>query len=117
MVGIDPQIWFQKDNELCYVTVRTNPAGKRREDFSINKELLLRLVEYGGYFADVQFSSASPVLTDDDGSIIPLSQRLEDKKMYRGDKFFINFRGLQKIERAITENSFIKVSDEELVDL
>ena len=117
LVGIDPQIWFQKDNELCYVIVRTNPAGKRREEFSINKELLLRLVEYGGYFADVQFSSASPILTDDDGSIIPLSKRFEDQKLYRGDGFYCNFRGLQKIERAITENGFIQVSDQELYDL
>lgn len=117
LVGIDSQIWFIKDNELCYVIVRTNPAGKRREEFSINKELLLKLVEYGGYFADVQFSSSSPILFEDDGSIIPLSKRFEDQKLYRKDGFYCNFKGLQKIEKAILENGFIQISDKELYDL
>lgn len=111
VVGIEPQIWFEKDGKRCYVIVRTTSAGKRNSTFEINKTLLARVADCDGYFADVQLASASPILRDEFGNIVPLSKRdgEEDVWLWRGDGFYINYRGIQKLGQAIRENSFIKV--------
>ena len=119
VVGIEPQIWFEKNGKMCYVIVRSSPIGKRKEDFPINNNLLLKLMDYDGYFADVQFASSSPILKDENGNIVPLSKRDgdEDIWMWRGDGFYCNFTGLQEIERAIAFNEFIKIYEKESYDI
>ena len=111
VVGIEPQVWFEKDGKNCYVIVRTTSAGKRNSTFEINKTLLARVADSDGYFADVQIASASPVLKDEYGNIVPPSRRFgdEDVWLWRGDPFHIKYCGIQKIGQAIRENSFIKV--------
>ena len=119
VVGIEPQIWFEREGKVSYVIVRSIPVGKRKEQFRINKNLLLRLVDYDGYFADVQFASSSPILKDGDGNIVPLSKRDGDDDiwMWRGDGFYCNFIGLEKIERAIVDNNFIEVYESDSYDI
>ena len=119
VVGIDPQIWFEKNGKMSYVIVRSIPIGKRKEVFHINNNLLLRLSDYDGYFADVQFSSSNPFLKDDKGNTVLLTKRCgdEDVWMWRGDGFYCNFTGLQEIERAIASNYFIKVYEKESYDI
>ncbi len=119
VVGIEPQIWFEKNGKMSYVIVRSIPIGKRKIEFPVNNNLLLRLSDYDGYFADVQFSSSSPILKDENGNLVPLSKRDgdEDIWMWRGDGFYCNFTGLQEIERAIASNEFIKVYEKESYDI
>lgn len=115
VVGIEPQIWFKKDEKTSYIIVRSIPVGKRKEKFVINKNSLSRFADYDGYFADVQFSSSNPVLRDGLG----LSKRDtdEDVWMWRGDSFYCNFKGIQEIENAIVTNDFIEVCEKELYDI
>lgn len=119
VIGIEPQIWFEKDGKLSYVIVRSIPVGKRKECFPINNNLLLKLTKYYGYFADVQFASASPILRDEKGERVPLGKRDgdEDIWMWRGDRFYCNFKGLQKLEKAIADNSFIQIQENETYDV
>ena len=119
VVGIEPQVWFEKNGKTSYVIVRSNPIGKRKEKFRINRNLLLRLSEYDGYFADIQFASSSTILKDEKGNTVPLSMRDgdEDIWMWRGDSFYCYFTGLQPIERAIVENDFIEISEEPSYDI
>ncbi len=105
VVGIDPQIWFEKDGKTSYVIVRSIPIGLRDEDFVIHKELLLKTLDYDGYFADLQFANEH-----NNGDF-------EDKILWRGDGYWGNFTGLQEIEKAIANNPFIKVSEDTVYDI
>lgn len=111
VLGIAPQIWFEKDEKKSYVFVRSCVAGRSNEEYEINQNLLLKLLDFEGYFADLKFSSSSPILKDENGLGVPLSERFGKKDIYawRGDSFYLHFTGLQPIERAISENEFIKV--------
>ena len=119
VVGIDPQIWFEKDGKKSYVIVRGIPIGHRNNEFEINKNMLIKLSDYDGYFADVQFASSSPILKDEKGNIVPLSKRDSDKDiwMWRGDSFYCNFAGIQEIEKAVTNNEFIKIIEKNSYDI
>lgn len=119
LTGIEPQIWFENDGKTGYVLVRSIPIGKRSEKIQISKKMLKRLADYEGYFADVQFASSSPILKDEKGEVVPLSKRDGDKDiwMWRGDSFYVNFTGLQRIEEAISKNSFIEVRDDDVFDI
>ena len=119
VVGIEPQIWFEKNGKTSYVIVRAIPVGYRKHKFEINHNLLLRLSEYDGYFADVHFASSSAVLFDEKGIRVPLGKRDgdEDVWMWRGDSFYCHFIGLQPIENAIVDNDFIEVIDEPSYDI
>lgn len=119
VVGIQPQIFFEKDGKPSYVIVRSVPVGKKSDKFLINKGLLDRLSDFQGYFADVQFSSSSPILKDENGNIVPLSKRdtFGDVWMWRGDDFYCNFNGLQKTHDAISMNSFIEICEDEVFDI
>ena len=119
VVGIEPQIWFERNGRTSYVIVRSIPVGYRKHKFEINHNLLLRLSEYDGYFADVQFASSSAILFDENGIRVPLGKRDgdEDVWMWRGDSFYCHFIGLQPIEKAIEDNDFIEVIDEPSYDI
>lgn len=105
VVGIDPQIWFDKDGKTSYVIVRSIPIGLRDEDFVIHKDLLLKTSDYDGYFADLQFANEH-----NNGDF-------EDIILWRGEGFWGNFTGLQEIEKAIANNPFIKVSEDAVYDI
>ena len=105
VVGIDPQIWFDKDGKTSYVIVRSIPIGLRDEVFVIHKDLLLKTSDYDGYFADLQFANEH-----NNGDF-------EDKILWRGEGFWGNFTGLQEIEKAIANNPFIKVSEDAVYDI
>lgn len=81
------------------------PIGLRNKDFVIHKELLLKISDYDGYFADLQFANEH-----NNGDF-------EDKILWRGDGYWGNFTGLQEIEKAIANNPFIKVSEETVYDI
>lgn len=119
VVGIEPQIWFEKNGRTSYVIVRSNPPGKRKEKFYINHNLLLRLSEFDGYFADVLFASSSAILFDENGKLVPLGKRHgnEDVWMWRGDSFYCHFTGLQDINEAIEKDKFIQVVEKESYDI
>ena len=119
VVGIEPQIIFEENGKTSYVIVRSIPIGKKSEKFIIHKCLLAHLTNYQGYFADVQFASSSPILKDENGGIVPIIKRGSylDIWMWRGDDFYCNFSGLQKIQDAISTNTFIDVTDDEIFDI
>lgn len=112
-VGISPQLWFEKDGKRSYVLVRTIPVGKQQETYFVNKRMLANNAGFDGYFAEVILSSSSPVLLDDKGNIVPLSQRFGEKNiwLWRGDGFYISFKGLQELNIAMSENSNIELVD------
>lgn len=105
VVGIYPQIWFDKDGKTSYVIVRSIPIGLRDENFVIHKELLLKVSDYDGYFADLHFANEH-----NNGAF-------EDKTLWRGEGFYCNFPELQEIEKAIANNPFIKVSEDTVYDI
>jgi hypothetical protein len=37
--------------------------------------------------------------------------------MWRGDRFYCYFEGLQKLEKAIAENNFIQIQENETYDV
>jgi hypothetical protein len=119
VIGIQPQIFFEMDGKPSYVIVRSIPVGKKSDKFRINKGLLDRLSDFQGYYADVQFTSSSPILKDENGNIVPLSKRHThgDVWMWRGDGFHCNFNGLQKIHDAISMNANIEIYDDKVYDI
>ncbi len=105
VMGIEPQIFFEKDGNKAFVLVRSIPAGLREQPFEINKKLLDKFSDYKGYFADVQF-----VRAHNNGDF-------NDKYLPRGDSFFSNFKGLQEMNLAIHNNPFIILVDKESYDI
>lgn len=101
VIGIQPQIFFEKDGKHAFILVRTLPIGMKNQPFEINKNLLKKYSGYEGYFADVQFARFHNT-----GSF-------NDKYMPRGDSFYSNFRGLQDLKTAIRRNDFIILVEKE----
>ena len=101
VVGINPQIFFEKERKKSLVLVRTVPIGLRDSIFEINNNLLKYYKNFEVYFADVQFANVH-----NDGNF-------NDKVLYRGDGYYCKFNGLQELEKAIAENPFIVCNDKE----
>jgi hypothetical protein len=102
--GIDPQIWFQdsKGNN-GWVAVRHFPVitGEEKNDWLSFASTNPKLREFDGYLAAVSIASSAPVLRDEQGKIIPPSERFTGKApLYRGDPFYVKFEGLQRIHVA-----------------
>ncbi|HQM51192.1 MAG TPA: hypothetical protein PLJ71_21125 [Candidatus Hydrogenedentes bacterium] len=101
ILQINPQIWFDDAaGNTCWVLVR---HLKQPEDGAISKWIGLEklnppLKGYDGFFAGVSLASSAPILHDQQGNLIPLSERFSGKApLYRGDQFYIEFDGLQRI--------------------
>ncbi len=101
VLGVDPQIWFEDAaGNRAWVIVRHCPVitgneWKAHTGLEISNPQLLA---YDGYFAAVSLASSAAVLYGPDGEIIPLSERFSGMApIYRGDTFYINFKGLQRI--------------------
>jgi hypothetical protein len=57
-----------------------------------------QLIPYNGFFAAVSVASSEPITLDLDGKLVPLSKRFDGSSpVYRGDGFYINFKGLEMI--------------------
>lgn len=105
VVGIEPQIFFEKDGKKAFVLVRSIPTGLRERPFEINKRLLDKFSDYKGYFADVQFAR------------VHNNGDFNDKYLPREDSFYSNFRGLQELSSAIHHNLNIILVDKENYDI
>ena len=104
VLGIDPQIWFEdsKGNN-GWVVVRNFPVltGEEKSDWLGFAGTNPKLQKFDGYFAAVSIASSAPVLHDEQGNLIPLSERFTGQApLYRGDSFCVRFEGLQRIHVA-----------------
>lgn len=116
VLQINPQIWFDdlKGNR-AWVIVR---HIRRPNDAEITNCLGFektnpQIKEYDGYFAGVSFASSATVLYDLEGNIIPPSKRFTGSApLYRGDVFFVNFQGLQRIH--VTTNGTRKPGQKDI---
>ena len=104
VLGIDPQIWFEdsKGNN-GWVVVRNFPVltGQQKSDWLGFAGTNPKLQKFDGYFAAVSIASSAPVLHDEQGNLIPLSERFTGQApLYRGDSFCVKFEGLQRIHVA-----------------
>ena len=104
VLGIDPQIWFEdsKGNN-GWVVVRNFPVltGQEKSDWLGFAGTNPKLQKFDGYFAAVSIASSAPVLRDEQGNLIPLSERFTGQApLYRGDSFCVKFEGLQRIHVA-----------------
>ena len=104
VLGIDPQIWFEdsKGNN-GWVVVRNFPVltGQEKSDWLGFAGTNPKLQKFDGYFAAVSIASSAPVLHDEQGNLIPLSERFTGQApLYRGDSFCVKFEGLQRIHVA-----------------
>lgn len=105
VVGINPQIFFEKDGKNAFVIVRSIPIGLRNNLFEVNNNMLKKLEGYEAYFADVQYAH------------VHNNGDFEDKALWRGDGYYCNFTGLQELGKAIADNSFIICVDKENYDI
>ena len=110
LLNVEPQIWFEDENgKRCYVIVKTiSGSSKENLKYQINHELVMKLIDFDGYFAQVELVSADPVAYSNDSSIIPLSERFNMEKtkeiLYREHGFYVNYLGLEYIERHAEKN-------------
>lgn len=101
VVGINPQIFCEKEGKKSFVLVRTVPIGLKNSIFKINNNMLNNYKGFDAYFADVQVANAH-----NNGDF-------EDKVLYRCNGYFCKFNGLQNLEKAIAENPFIICDDKD----
>ncbi len=101
VIGIDPQVWFEdQQGNRCWVIVRNFGLidGSESSKFRGMETRNPQLVPYDGYFAAVSVASSEPVTLDLDAKLVPLSKRFDGSSpIYRGDGFYVNFKGLERI--------------------
>lgn len=99
--AIDPQIWFKdKSGNRAWVVVRHFPqiTSDEKSAWIGFEKSNPQLSDFDGYLAAVSIASGEPFLRNREGTSIPLSQRFSgEAPLYRGDKFYIKFEGLQRI--------------------
>lgn len=103
VLGISPQIWYDKDGQKYYVYVRSIPAGLSNEKLVINRRELTRCAPYQGYFVDVQWNN----LLGNNGNF-------QDTKLFRSNSLVHSKIMFIEIEKAIKELDFIECSDSEV---
>ena len=110
LLTVEPQIWFENEyGKKCYVIVNII-SGNTPEavNYKLNHELLLELLDYDGYYAELGIFPSDGIAYDSEGEIVPLSKRdsMTDPKeiLYRDKGFYINYTGLRNIERKAAEN-------------
>ena len=101
VIGIDPQVWFEdQHSNRSWVVVRNFPMihGYESKEFREIERSNPQLVPYDGYFGPVSLASSEPFTVDLDAKLVPLSKRFDGSSpVYRGDGFYINFKGLERI--------------------
>ena len=85
--GIQPSIWFKKDNKRCYLIL--NVGTSSTDTCRLSAELLSKLSKYDGYYTYLQFKNE----TDTSECIIN-----------RTDDFSINYNGMIYIEQKALED-------------
>lgn len=104
VVGLDPQIWFKDSRGAkCWVIVRhlRTIVGNEGKQWAGKEKIASALQSHDGYFAAVCLASASPVLRDAGGNVVPLSERFTGRApLWRCDPFHVKFEGLQRIHVA-----------------
>ena len=104
VIGIDPQIWFEDaQGNRSWVIVRHFPrlAGEESKDFIGVEKTNSQLASYDGFFAGVSVASSEPFTHDLDAKTVPLSKRFDGSTpVYRGDGFYVNFKGIERIHVA-----------------
>lgn len=104
VVGIDPQIWFKDSRGAkCWVIVRhlRKVVGDEKNQWIGHEKKSVSLRMCDGFFAAVCIASASPVLKDAAGNVVPLSERYSGRApLWRCDPFHVKFEGLQRIHVA-----------------
>ena len=110
LLTVEPQIWFENEfGKRCYVIVNII-SGNTPEavNYKLNHQLLLELLNYDGYYAEVGIFPSDAIAYDSEGKIVPLGKRdsMTDPKeiLFRGKGFYINYTGLRIIERKAAEN-------------
>lgn len=108
VIGIHPQIWFEKDGEQCYALVRSIPAGLHEQKYEITSGQQKRYSEFKGFFFDIQWN----MMLGNNGNF-------QDKRLFRENNpwnlvYRIEFK---PIEEAIKEYDFIKIVEGESFDI
>jgi len=101
VVGIDPQIWFDDiDGNRSWVLVRHYhrlTGDEAKESMGMEKSNP-QLAPYDGYLAAISLACSEPFARDLDSKSIPLSKRFDGSTpIYRGDGFYVSFKGLERI--------------------
>lgn len=110
VLTIEPHIWFEDEmGRKSYVIVNTITGNTPEAvDYQLNHKLLMRLLDYEGYYAEVGISPRDAIAYDKDGNVVPLSQRdsMTNPKeiLYRDREFHIIYSGLKYIEYKAAEN-------------
>lgn len=108
VIGINPQIWFEKDGEHCYAFVRSIPAGLSKEKYHITTGNLNRFSESKGYFFDVQWN----MMLGNNGNF-------QDKQMFREHNPWnlVHRLDFKPLEEAIKEYDFIEIVEGESYEI
>jgi hypothetical protein len=104
VIGITPQLWFEKDGEKCYAFVRSIPAGLSKEKYHITTGNLNRFSESKGYFFNIQWN----MVLGSDGEF-------QDKQMFREHNPWnlVHKLDFKPLEEAIAEYDFIEIVEAE----
>ena len=103
LMEIDPQIWFEDESgRRNWVIVRHYPSisGSEKNEWIGFEKTNPQLSEYDGHLAALSLVSGEAVTYDAQGNIIPPSKRFTGETqspLYRGDRTYIKFDGLQRI--------------------
>jgi hypothetical protein len=101
VTGIDPQVWFEDQHgNRSWVIVRNfaQISGSESKEFAGIERSNPKLVPYDGFFGAVSVASSELITFDLDDKIVPLSKRFDGSSpIYRGDGFYVNFKGLERI--------------------
>ncbi|MBP5306783.1 MAG: hypothetical protein J6Y79_01885 [Paludibacteraceae bacterium] len=109
VLNIEPQIWFEdKNGNRCYVIVNTiSGSTKENTEYQINHNLLMRFINYNGFYAEVNILPNDLIAKDENGRVLMPSERFDSKNpkeiLYRDHQFYINYRGLKYIEKQAAE--------------
>lgn len=108
VIGIYPQIWFERDGERCYAFVRSIPAGLSKEKYEITKDLMVKYEKYNGYFFDVQWNN-----------MLGNNGNFQDKYLSRKSNPWnlVHRLDIKPIEDAIKEYDFIEIVEGESYDI
>lgn len=108
VIGIAPQIWFEKDGENCYAFVRSIPAGLSKEKYHITTGNLNRFSENKGYFFDVQWN----MMLGNNGDF-------QDKKLFRENNPWnlVHRLDFKPLNEAISEFDFIEIVEGESYEI
>lgn len=90
VLHIEPQIWYEdRYGKRCYVIVDAVVGiGTKNPEHKLNHNLLMKFIDYDGYYAEVGISD-------------PMD--MTSTTLYRDSGFYINYKGLQIIERRAAQ--------------